>query len=117
MKKPFGFLKRKKVEPLTRNNEWLKNNYFGKTEIPEGQEQRWKNEIYDTSMNPREWMARFGHNILCGDLRMFRYTDKELEKWIHSAFEALVNEGLEKLWAEFLNNEEIDQIKEDYENM
>jgi len=68
-------------------------------------------------MNPREWMARFGHNILVGDMRMYRYQDKEFQDWIYKAFEALTQEGLENLWKEFLTEEETKVVKEAYGNL
>lgn len=71
---------------------------------------------FDLEMNPREWMARFGHNILLGDWRMFKYEDKILEAWIHKAFKALKSEGLEKLWKEFLTDEEIKVVRKKYNN-
>jgi len=83
---------------------------FGSIAFKSGEEERWK-KSFDLKMSPREWIARFGHNIMCGDLRMYIYTDTEFEKWIHVAFEALTNEGLEKLWDEYLTKEEIEEIK------
>ena len=89
---------------------------FEKREFKNGEEQRLKEEIFDMNMNPREWMARFGHNILAGDMRRWEYQDKEFEIWIHKAFDALANEGLKKLWNEFLTDKEIEVVKKAYEN-
>jgi len=65
---------------------------------------------HDTSMNPREWMARNGYRILCGDLRRYAFRDKEFEKWIHQAYDARFIEGEGKLWDEFLTQAEIADI-------
>jgi hypothetical protein len=89
---------------------------FDSVVFREGQEKRLKEKYFDISMHPREWMARHGHNILAGDMRMYKYQDKEFEAWIYKAFEALSSEGLEKLWKEFLTEEEIAKAKEAYEN-
>lgn len=89
--------------------------YFGTTEQSEEQELRWKSR-FDISMDPREWMAKYGHQIICGDPRKYQFRDKELENWIHLAFGALINEGLEKLWNEFLTPEEIAIARDLYEN-
>ena len=61
-------------------------------------------------------MARYGHNILVGDARMNIYRDKTFELWIEKAFTALIDEGLENLWKEFLTEEEIKQNRDAYEN-
>jgi len=90
-------------------------NYFGKIEQTAEQELRWKSR-FDISIAPREWMGRNGHRIICGDPRRYKFRDKELENWIHKAFDALVNEGIEKLWNEFLTPEEINKAREIYEN-
>lgn len=89
---------------------------FDKHEFREGEEKRLKEEVFDTNMDPREWMARFGHNILAGDMRRWNYQDKEFEIWIHKAFDALADEGLGKLWKEFLTDSEIETVKVAYEN-
>lgn len=89
---------------------------FGSKDFREGQEKRLKEKVFDTKMNPREWIARYGHNILAGDLRRYKYEDKDFENWIYKAFEALTQEGLEKLWKEFLTEDEIKIVKEAYEN-
>ncbi len=69
-------------------------------------------DYFDLSMNPREWMACYGHNIFGGDCRMYLYQDKELENWIEKAFTGLFDEGLENLWKEFLTTEEIKANRE-----
>ncbi|MTI23553.1 hypothetical protein [Fulvivirga kasyanovii] len=92
------------------------NGQFGTKELSAKEELRWKTEIFDTKMNPREWMARFGHNILVGDYRVYKYQDKDFGNWIYAAFEALVNEGLEALWKEFLTETEIEEVREQYNN-
>ena len=69
-------------------------------------------EKYDLNMDPREWMARNGHNILAGDARMNIYKDKEFEDWVNRAYTALEEEGLEKLWSEFLTPEEIKENRD-----
>ncbi|WP_298508579.1 hypothetical protein [uncultured Kordia sp.] len=89
---------------------------FASRDFREGQEKRLKEKVFNIKMNPREWMARFGHNILAGDMRMYKYQDQEFETWIHKAFEALANEGIENLWEEFLTEEEIEKVREMYEN-
>ena len=89
---------------------------FGSKDFREGEEKRLKENYFDTSMDPREWMARFGHNIIVGDWRMYKYEDKEFENWIYQAFESLQKEGLEKLWEEFLTEEERIKVKDLYEN-
>lgn len=93
-----------------------KEDYFGQTELPKGEEKRWMTEIFDITMNPREWMARNGHNILAGDFRRYIFEDKEFEKWIYEACDAFFNEGLEKLWSEFLSEKEIEKIRYNREN-
>jgi hypothetical protein len=92
-----------------------RNRFFAQREFEPGEEDKWK-RIYDHAMNPREWMARFGHNIICGDGRIYKYQDKEFEKWIYQAYEALTNEGLETLWNEFLTEEETIEARYAYEN-
>lgn len=89
---------------------------FRTKELSPTEENRWKTEVFDMNMNPREWIARYGHNILVGDLRIYKYSDKDFENWIHQAFTALINEGLEKLWKEFLTEKEIEEVKKDSEN-
>lgn len=93
------------------------NGQFGTTELSAKEELRWKTEIFDTNMNPREWMARFGHNILVGDFRVYKYQDREFESWVHAAFGALINEGLELLWNEFLREDEIKEVRDQYNNL
>lgn len=90
---------------------------FGTRSFSLGQEEKLKNNTFNLSMNPREWMARFGHNAIAGDLRTFKYEDKKFEKWIYEAFEALSTEGLESLWKEFLTEEEIEEVKEELKNL
>lgn len=92
------------------------NQLFDKHPFGEGMEERFK-ELYDMKMNPREWIARFGHNILCGDMRMYIYKDKKFEQWIYEAFEALTTEGLIKLQKEFLTKQEMERIEKDMENL
>ena len=89
---------------------------FNSFDFRSGEENRLKNEYFDMNMNPREWMAKFGHNIVCGDMRIYKYTDKIFEKWIYKAFESLTCEGLEKLWQEFLTENEIIEIRKKLEN-
>jgi len=89
---------------------------FNSRDFRKGEEQRLKEKVFDINMNPREWMARFGHNILAGDMRRYKYQDKEFKSWIHKAFEALSQEGIEKLWEEFLTEDEIKVVKDAYEN-
>lgn len=89
---------------------------FNSREFREGEERRLKEKVFNIKMNPREWMARFGHNILVGDMRMYKYEDKEFENWIYQAFEALTQGGIENLWKEFLTEDEIKVVKEAYEN-
>ena len=92
------------------------NEQFGTKELSAKEELRWKTEIFNTNMNPREWMARFGHNILVGDYRVYKYEDPEFESWIHAAFGALINEGLEVIWKEFLTEQEIEEVRDQYNN-
>lgn len=61
-------------------------------------------------------MAKNGHRIICGDPRRYKYRDKELETWIHKAYNALIDEGIEKLWKEFLTDSEIKVVREIYQN-
>ncbi len=89
---------------------------FGSKELSPTEETHLKNNFFDITMNPREWMARFGHKILLGDFRMFQIQDKIFETWINEAFEALHTEGLEKLWEEFLNTDEILIVREKFNN-
>ncbi len=91
-------------------------NCFRSKSISSDEEIRWKKEIFDMTMDPREWMARFGHNILVGDYRVYKYQDQKFDKWIHEAFGALTQEGLEKLWKEFLTEDEISKNRKAYEN-
>jgi len=98
-------------------NEIDLNKTFGKKELAIKEELRWKTEIFDTNMNPREWMARYGHNMLVGDYRVYKYQDKKFEGWIHAAFEALINEGLEELWKEFLTEKEIRKVRGQNNNL
>ena len=88
--------------------------YFNTRDFQEGREKRLKEERFDITMDPREWMARNGHTIIAGDMRMYKYEDKAFEAWIYKAFEALTSEGLEKLWKEFLTEEEIAMVREIY---
>lgn len=92
------------------------NEHFGTKTLSAKEELRWKTEIFNTNMNPREWMARFGHNILVGDYRVYKYQDSKFENWIHAAFGALINEGLEVLWKEFLTDQEIEEVRDQYNN-
>ncbi|WP_299680805.1 hypothetical protein [uncultured Dokdonia sp.] len=89
--------------------------YFGKTVLSEEKELKYAS-TYDITMDPREWMAKNGHRIICGDPRRYAYRNKELEAWIHKAFNALINEGIETLWKEFLTASEIKVVRELYEN-
>ena len=89
---------------------------FNNREFREGEEKRLKERVFNIKMNPSEWMARFGHNVLVGDMRMYKYQDKEIQNWIYKSFEALTQEGIENLWKDFLTEEEIKVVKEEYEN-
>jgi hypothetical protein len=86
-----------------------------KMELNEDAESEFRKK-YDLNMDPREWMARNGHNILAGDARMNIYKDKELEDWVNKAFTALEEEGLEELWSEFLTIEEIKENRDARDN-
>lgn len=90
--------------------------YFAQRDFQPGEEEILKTKRYDMAMDPREWMARNGHRIICGDSRRYVFTDKELETWVYAAYEALSQEGLPKLWKEFLTPEEMRNAKEHYEN-
>lgn len=90
---------------------------FDSQKFKEGEEVRLKEQVFNIKMNPREWMARFGHNIIVGDMRMYKYEDKEFKDWIYKAFEALTKEGLTSLWREFLTDEEIKITKKAYNNL
>lgn len=91
------------------------NPKFGKYSFKEGEESRLKLDYFDLKMNPREWMARFGHNV-SGDMRIYQYEDKVFEKWIYEAFEALAKNGIESLWEEYLTEEEIREVRRAYNN-
>jgi hypothetical protein len=90
---------------------------FGKYSFRPGEEEQLKIKHFDVKMNPREWMARFGYNIVSGDMRVYRYEDKDFEKWIYEAFESLSREGFESLWEEWLTEEEIVRVKNLSENL
>ena len=81
----------------------MQKSLFGSRELGLDEESRLKNDFFDIRMNPREWMARYGYTILCGDCRMFKIQDNIFKTWVYQAFEALHTEGLEKLWEEFLD--------------
>ena len=89
--------------------------YFRTVDITEEREERFKS-IFDTTMDPREWMAHNGHRFIAGDPRRFKFRDLILEAWIHKAFSALVDEGIEKLWYEFLTPDEIERVSDIYHN-
>ncbi|UTW61291.1 hypothetical protein KFE98_14885 [bacterium SCSIO 12741] len=91
--------------------------YFRQKEISSQEEEHLKSKVYDLRMNPREWMARNGHRIISGDPRIFQLQDKEFEKWINVAFDALLYEGLNVLWYEFLNPEEIEHLKAEIDGL
>lgn len=110
----FFFKKTPETKPEEHLNKY--KNWFGTKALDPSEEHRWKTKIFDMSMDPREWMARHGHRIFVGDFRVYKFKDKGFEKWIHKAFEALTSEGLEKLWEEFLTEEEILKIREEYNN-
>lgn len=74
-------------------------------------------EYYNNmDMKPREWMAKYGHLILMGNHSIFTYRNKVFQIWIGKAYKALKNEGLEKLWNEFLTEEEIKTNRYEYKN-
>ncbi|WP_338764506.1 hypothetical protein WAF17_22020 [Bernardetia sp. ABR2-2B] len=77
--------------------------------------------VYQTNISPAMWVAKYSHNLLAGDLKMFPYKNKGLEKW---AFEVsdfrnfvgakelrklLLSEGERKEIEEIINrnNEEV----------
>lgn len=94
----------------------MHNNLFGTKELSVDEEARLK-DFFDTTLNPREWMAKFGHNIVLGDFRIFKIRDKIFEEWIHLAFDALYNEGLDNLWEEFLSEDKIRILRDKYNNL
>lgn len=79
-------------------------------------EQDIKRLFEDTSLSPREWVARYGHTIWCGDFREYIYIDKEFEKWIYEVYDILLNEELENVRKEILTEEEIKIIEEEDRN-
>ena len=79
------------------------------------QEQEIKDLFEDISLSPREWVARYGHTIWCGDFREYVYTDKNFERWIYEVYDILFNENLDSIRKEMLTEEEIKIIEEEEE--
>lgn len=87
------------------------NPRFNKIAFKEGEEERLLKKCYDISIPPKVWMARFGHNQISGDMRVFIYKNIDLKNWIYEAFEALTEEGLSSLRNQYLSKEEIESIE------
>lgn len=72
---------------------------------------------YDSTIEPKYWVARYGHMIWCGDFRQTSFSDKEFEKWIYEVYDLLHNGKLTQLQKELLTEEEYQQVKEETNNM
>lgn len=70
--------------------------YIGSRTLSEQQEEDIK-RAFSSDMNPREWVARNGHRIVCGDMRRYSFQDKTFERWIHEVFDSLILEDKAKL--------------------
>ncbi len=80
------------------------------------QEQEIKDLFGDISLSPKEWVARNGHTIWCGDFRQSIFIDKGFEKWIYEVYDILLNEELENVRKEILTEDEIKIIEEEDRN-
>ena len=68
-------------------------------------------KIFDHSIEPKLWVARFGHTIWCGDFRNSIFPDKVFQQWIYQVFELLHAGKIEELRQELLTEEEIKKIE------
>lgn len=73
--------------------------------------------LHDLNLSPKEWAARNGHQILCGDMRRHTFEDKKFEKWIHEVYRILHTEDIEQIRRELLTEAEIKIIEEEIENI
>jgi hypothetical protein len=71
----------------------------------------------DNSLSPREWVARYGHTIWCGDFREYIYIDKKFEKWVYEVYEILYKEDLKDVRKEMLTQKEIKIVEEEEREM
>ncbi len=81
-----------------------------KIKCSEEKEKKFKKR-FDININPRKWIGVNGHTLILGDLRIYVFEDKDFENWINKAYDALMNEGLDKLQKEFLSDQEIEDRK------
>jgi hypothetical protein len=70
-------------------------------------------KIFNSSVEPKLWVAKFGHTIYCGDFRNSIFPDKEFQKWIYEVFDLLHAGKTEELRNELLTEEEINEIKDE----
>ena len=70
-------------------------------------------KIFDFSLEPKLWVAKFGHTVYCGDFRNSIFPDKEFQKWIYEVYDLLHSGKAKELRNELLTNEEINNIKEE----
>jgi hypothetical protein len=67
-------------------------------------------------IKPELWVAKNGHRIYCGDLRMYSFKNKKFEKWIHQVFDILHSQDIKLLRTKLLGKDEIEKINEEINN-
>ncbi|MBN2533442.1 MAG: hypothetical protein JXB88_11140 [Spirochaetales bacterium] len=74
--------------------------------------------IFDISISPEEWAAKFSHKIGCSSFDEYCYRNKKLEKWIYKLHRILsINSkyDIDSLRKKYLTENEIEEIKKDSE--
>ncbi len=81
------------------------------------EENKWKRRFKNQDLSPELWAAKFGHQIICGDLRKYSFPDKNFQSWTHRIFEILHTDGkVEELRKYLLTSEEQEKIQEEIDD-
>lgn len=64
---------------------------------------------------PELWAAKFGHRILCGDLRRYIFENKDFEQWVHELYRILHTGNLSLLRQNLLTAAEVERIEKEEE--
>lgn len=70
-------------------------------------------KVYDTSISPEEFAARYGHREMCNSSDEYHYRNKKFQDWINEYLSIMRNPEihLEDLRLKYMTEKEIAQIK------
>ena len=82
-------------------------------QVTQEREDKWIRYHDHLKHTPEQWAARYGHLVICGDLRKYSFRDKAFERWVHEAYRILHTEDIGLLRQNLLTVEAIERIQKE----